>query len=665
MQYLSTILVLLLMAAAGQAQNSRTPQETSEQHNVRMAWWREARFGMFIHWGVYSIPARGEWYMSQEKVSVEKYEQYPPQFNPVGFDARAWVRLAKRAGMKYVVITSKHHDGFCMFDSKVSSYDIIDRTPFKRDPLKELAAACREEGIRLCFYHSILDWHHPDAKGASFPRYREEYLKPQLKELLTGYGPIGVLWFDGDWIPEWSEQEGKDLYRYVRSLQPGIIVNNRVGKGRNGMEGMNIDTDAAGDFGTPEQEIPANGIDGVDWESCMTMNDHWGYASADSNWKSAATLIRNLVDIASKGGNYLLNVGPTALGTIPGPSVERLEAIGRWMAANGEAIHGTKASPLATTPWGRCTEKKLASGATRLYLHVFEWPRDGNLAVSGLGTVPRQASMLGSGLRPLKMRANGDTVVLRLPSRPVDTVDAVVVLDFSDEPVTFLPPVVTCALPVFLDTTEVTMETRSPGLEIRYTLDGTQPSSGSPRFSGPLRIANSATVRARCFYHGNGVAAVTERTLTRAVPEPAVKISGTHPGLRYFYYEGSWDNLPDFDRLQAADSGMTGEIGLTMCKRDDNVGVRLTGFIDVPATGIFGFGLSSDDGSRLLVQGNVVVNNDGLHGAVEKLGVIALEKGLHPVDILYFNKTGEKELSVRFAQGLAPLAPIPGSLFVH
>jgi alpha-L-fucosidase len=241
----------------------------------------------------------------------------------------------------------------------------------------------------------------------------------------------------------------------------------------------------------------------------------------------------------------------------------------------------------------------------------------------------------------------------------------VVVLDFSSEPVTFMPPAVKCTLPLFLDTTSVTMETRSPGLEIRYTLDGTQPSSGSPRFTGPVRLATSALVRARCFYQGMGVGAITEKTVTRGVPVPAATVADPRPGLRYYYYEGTWDKLPDFSRLQPVDSGSTGEIGLAMCKRNDSVGVRMTGLIDVPASGIYGFALSSDDGSRLLLHGSTVVDNDGLHGSTEKRGAIALEKGLHPVDILYFNKTGGKELTIRFSKGTGPLEPVPAPLFVH
>jgi alpha-L-fucosidase len=332
------------------------------------------------------------------------------------------------------VITSKHHDGFCLWDSKVTQWDIMDATPFKRDILKELSVACKKQGVKLCFYHSIMDWHHPDAQGACYPnyndgsnpnfaRYVETYLKPQLAELVTNYGPLGVLWFDGEWIKDWTEPQGKDLYAYVRSLQPSIIVNNRVGKGRNGMEGLSKG-ESAGDFGTPEQQVPPEGLPGVDWETCMTMNDTWGYKSYDENWKSTEVLIRTLADVASKGGNFLLNVGPMPEGLIPAASEQRLQEMGKWMAVNGESIHGTTASVIGRPEWGRCTVK-----GNKLYLHVFNWPADGTLKVPAVQGQVEKAYLLADKKRTsVPVTAGTEGLTVSLASQAPDAIDSVVVL---------------------------------------------------------------------------------------------------------------------------------------------------------------------------------------------------------------------------------------------
>src|SRR5262245_49579500 len=307
-------------------------REYGASHDARMKWWREARFGMFIHWGVYSVPAGvwngtnvtrsgAEWIMNRGRIPVADYQKFPAQFNPVKFNADEWVKLAKDAGMKYIVITSKHHDGFAMYHSKADPFNIYDATPFKRDPLAELAAACKKEGIRLGFYYSqAQDWNHPGgaasgghwdpAQEGSMDDYIDRVAVPQVRELLTQYGDVAVLWWD---TPTGMNTERAEKLLPLLKLQPHIISNNRLDRSK-----------LTGDFETPEQKIPATGLPGKDWETCMTINGTWGYRSYDDKWKSNETLIRNLVDIASKGGNYLLNVGPTSEGVIPEPSVERL-----------------------------------------------------------------------------------------------------------------------------------------------------------------------------------------------------------------------------------------------------------------------------------------------------------------------------------------------------
>jgi alpha-L-fucosidase len=420
---------------------SATPGETPAQKSARLQWWRDARFGMFIHWGLYSVAAgewqgkasagAGEWLMNDLQIPVSQYAKIEPQFNPEKFDARAWVRLAKSAGMKYIVITTKHHDGFGLFRSSLTDW-CIKSTPFKREPLKELAQACQAEGIRLGFYHSIMDWHDPDylprkswndlANSApDFDRY-VAYLKGQLKELLIGYGPISVLWFDGQWENTWTYERGADLYNYVRGLQPNIIINNRVGTEQPLQPGQR----RFGDYKTPEQSIPPNGLGpDVDWETCMTMNNTWGFKKADNDWKSTQTLVRNLIDCASKGGNYLLNVGPTGEGLIPEASIERLKQIGQWMSKNGQSIYQTSAGPFKRSlGWGRCTAK-ISGKLTTLYIHVFDWPSDGELLLPGLRNSCQSAWLLADPEKkslPVETGENGLTLkVPKIASDPIST----------------------------------------------------------------------------------------------------------------------------------------------------------------------------------------------------------------------------------------------------
>jgi alpha-L-fucosidase len=444
------------LAAPAHAQRADTSRdylsEARAARDARMKWWRDARFGMFIHWGLYAVPAGtyqgrqingiGEWIMASANIPREEYEKFAPQFNPVRFNAREWVRIAKGAGMKYLVITSKHHDGFALWDSKVSDWDVVDSTPFKGDILKELSAECRRQGLKFCTYHSILDWHHPaqmpnprgkDPHNALASNAMKEgrkaeyvaYLKGQLKEIVDNYDPA-VLWFDGEWVEWWTEQDGKDLYRWLRAMRPNMVINNRIGKGRKGMEGLSKDASYAGDFGTPEQEIPRTGLPGVDWESCMTMNDTWGYKSFDQNWKSATDLIRKLVDITSKGGNFLLNVGPTAEGLIPAPSVERLAEMGRWTALYGESVYGAHASPFPNAiPWGR-----VSSRPGRLYLHVFDWPSDGRLVLTGLESPAGRAySLADRGRKPLPVAQSGSEVTITVPAAAPNPHASVIVLE--------------------------------------------------------------------------------------------------------------------------------------------------------------------------------------------------------------------------------------------
>jgi alpha-L-fucosidase len=441
-------LALLLgqpVAASSIIAQSAAP-ETTARRDARMAWWRAARFGMFIHWGAYAVPAGmyhgeripgiGEWIMSRAQIPIPEYEQFVHRFNPVKFDPDAWVRTAKNAGMKYIIITSKHHDGFAIFDSKISSYDIMDATPYRRDAIRALAAAAHRQGLRFGVYYSIMDWHHPDAQGANppvynsrtfhnphFDRYVETYMKPQLHELITQYPEIDVLWFDGEWIADWSDARGKEISDYLHALKPSLIINNRVGHTRQGLTGLNGQGQVGlGDFGTPEQRVPPEGLPGVDWESCMTMNDTWGFKSYDDDWKDSKTLVRTLIDIASKGGNFLLNVGPTAEGELPQPIVSRLGEMGAWMRDNAEAIYGTTLSPYGAPSWGRYTAKDRL-----IYAHIFDWPKDGKLPLTGIKDTPAEAYLLAD-RKPLAITRSADGIAVKLPAVPPSTIASVLVL---------------------------------------------------------------------------------------------------------------------------------------------------------------------------------------------------------------------------------------------
>jgi len=377
----------------------------------RLKWFRNARFGMFIHWGVYSLLGRGEWVMHHEKIPVKEYEKLSQQFNPTEFDAREWVALAKAAGQKYITFTTKHHDGFCMFDSKLTDYDSMD-TAAHRDFVRELVDACHEAGVRICFYYSLLDWHHPDYK-ADFPAY-VKYAKGQLRELCTNYGKIDGIWFDGGWEHSAQEWHADELHAMIRKLQPGILINDRAG--------------IPGDFSTPEQNVPVGPAPpDVTWESCITINRSWGYAAQDRQFKSVPELVRLLVDIVSKGGNLLLNVGPMPDGRIQPEFVERLQGVGRWLAVNGESIYGCGVGPFRNLRFGRCT----ARGST-LYLHVFDWPGR-RLKLEGLLNKVLSARLLATG-EAIRFRQTNDNVRFTVPQESPDPSDTVIAVQVEGTP---------------------------------------------------------------------------------------------------------------------------------------------------------------------------------------------------------------------------------------
>jgi alpha-L-fucosidase len=450
------LLITLLIIGSSLSGQKQLPKDE------RMAWWRDARFGMFIHWGVYAVPAGtwngrqiggiGEWIMNRGKIPVADYQAIAKEFNPVLYNPDEWVRMAKDAGMKYIVITSKHHDGFALFETRASRWNVVDATPYGKDLLKPLAEACRKYGIKLGFYYSqAQDWNNPGGAAArrltkegwanpdsvtidaytrehnghwdpaqekrSFTEYIDEVAFPQVRELLSNYGEIAVLWWD---TPTNMTEEAALKLQSLLELQPAIITNDRLKR-----------PDFPGDHKTPEQRIPnLSELDGQDWETCMTMNGTWGYKSYDHNFKSPQTLIRNLIDIASKGGNFLLNVGPTAEGEFPPESVEILSRIGEWMKVNGESIYGTKASPWGLFPWGRCTIKENSKG-TSLYLSVFDWPEDGKLIIPGFKNIVSSSRLLSTGSKVSTQKTSGGSLIIKLPETAPDPMATVIRVDIK------------------------------------------------------------------------------------------------------------------------------------------------------------------------------------------------------------------------------------------
>jgi alpha-L-fucosidase len=415
----------LLLALPAHAQEGYTP---SPKNLEARQWFQDAKFGLFIHWGVYSVLGDGEWVMNNRKLRVAEYERLPAQFNPTGFNAAEWVATAKAAGIKYITITSKHHDGFAMYDSKVSNWDIVDRTPYKRDVLKLLAEECRKQGMKLFFYHSHLDWHHPDyyprgrtgrdadrPERGDFNKYLD-YMDAQLTELLTGYGPIAGIWFDGWWDRKDADWRLDRTYGLIHKLQPAALIGSNHHRAPFPGE----------DFQMFEKDLPGqktsefNGesvIGKLPLETCETINSSWGWNISDRKWKSTQELIRYLVKAAGLNANFLLNVGPQPNGKLQPEQVERLREMGAWLKVNGESVYGTRGGPISPRPWGVTTRKDKT-----VYVHVFDWA-DPQLVIPSPGAVKSARALRGGA--PVKLQETAGGLLIDLPARdPHDTVIA-------------------------------------------------------------------------------------------------------------------------------------------------------------------------------------------------------------------------------------------------
>ncbi|HEY8965928.1 MAG TPA: alpha-L-fucosidase [Candidatus Methylacidiphilales bacterium] len=432
-----------------QAGNEASAPAPAAAPRRRTEWFTEARFGLFIHWGLYAIPSRGEWVRLLERYKDEDYRRYFDEFNPTAYDPREWARLAKAAGQKYVVMTAKHHDGFCLFDSKLTSFKST-LCPARRDLIREYVDAFRAEGLKIGFYYSLIDWDHPGypvdhmhprqddpaakAETRDFEAYLD-YFHGQVRELLTNYGKIDIIWFDFSYGTMSGETwRATKLIESIRRLHPDILVDNRLTCGH---EDPGRQETGFGDFTSPEQIVPAQGV--VDakgrpmtWEACITMNETWGYKRDDRNYKSPAQLVRMLVECVSKGGNLLLNIGPDAKGRIPEPSVERLEAVGKWMRDNGASIHGCGRASLPKPDWGCYTQR-----GNTLYAHIFEKPVCA-IPLIGLGGRVKRARLLADGSevdmkRPWNAGPNERDAFINFPGTALpDAIDTVVEIELAD-----------------------------------------------------------------------------------------------------------------------------------------------------------------------------------------------------------------------------------------
>jgi alpha-L-fucosidase len=448
-------------------------------------------------------------------------------------------------------------------------------------------------------------------------------------------------------------KERAEKFAPILARYPGLIVNNRLCPGMDG------------DLETPEQFIPATGFPGKNWESCMTMNTTWGYSSWDHNWKSAEVLVRNLIDIASKGGNYLINVGPTAEGLIPDASVGRLKEIGAWMKTNGEAIYGTSPSPFKRLDWGRCTIKKVG-GKNLVYLHIFDFPEDGILRIPGLSIQVDKAWPLKSKDQELKVEKAENYMNINVSGIEREKFATVIALETKDEVVVYNAPEISAEYSIFIDKASFSVNSDIPGCILRYTVDGSIPTNESAKADGTNMVMakSSFVVRSLCFLDGKPVSGVSEKKFDREEPIPATNVLKSKPGVNYEYYEGSWGQLPEFSTLKPLATGIVQNIDLAAKKRKSDYGMVFKGFIRIPETGVYQFVLTSNDGSKMIVSGKTL-SNDGLHGFEGKSMDIALARGLHPIEIQYFQAGGGDALKLEWKTGGNELSILDPASLVH
>ena len=655
---------------AGRMMNAPAPATAAD-----LSWWREARLGMFVHWGLYSvaagqwdgrdIPGWGEWLLNKIKVDPAVYAStLMPRFDPQRFDADAWVRAAKRAGMGSIVVTTKHHDGFLLWDSATTDRDLAG-TPFGkagRDPLRELADACARHGVRLGLYFSLMDWSDPDylprrewdtrpTDAASMARFVDR-MHAQVRELTDGrFGPIAILWGDGDWEHGAAEWRAQELIDAVRIAQPGILVNDRWS--------------VPGDYVTPENRIPDADLPTRPWETCMTMNGTWGHVVHDHRWKPSSELIRNAVDIVSKGGNFLLNVGPMGDGSFDAPTTERLDALAAWMDVHGGSIHGCGPVALPGPSWGRLTQG--ADGRT-IHAAVFELPPDRTLRIEGIASRPARVELMGAPGVAVDASVQGPVLTLTIAEGALDPIAPVVRMTWDGTPALIGTPELIAGDDLFLHETEVAFQPPAAGA-IHVTLDATVPTAASPRYTVPITIQRTTQVRAQAFVDGIAVGAPFDAIFRQASWIPGSDDVPPEPGVAWTIRPGRFERVPRQEPWPAAGLSrgtMTG-IGLPAGRPADGFALRLDGFVHCDHAGIHAFTLESDDGSTLEIDGQAIVDHDGLHGPTRVTGKAALDIGWHRITIRYIEADGGESLNLLWttpadAAGTAPHAIDPSLL---
>ncbi len=650
------------------------------------AWWREARFGMFVHWGLYSeagsvwnghfLPGWSEWMLNRKKIPPAEYHaELTPRFDPVDFDADVWVRTAKDAGMKYIVITTKHHEGFSLWPSAVTDQDIA-ATKFGkpktdggrgRDPIRELADACQRHGLKLGFYYSLLDWSNPDylprrewdtrpTAGADYARYAQ-FMRAQVKELLDGrYGKIAVLWGDGDWEHGAREHTSDEIVAMARALQPGILVNDRWAQ--------------SGDYATPENKIPDAGLDRP-WETCMTLNGSWGYARDDHDFKSAAVVLQNLADIVSKGGNYLLNIGPDGRGRIDPESLAVLASIGQWMHTHSSAIYGNGRALLSVPEWGRWTLALTSDGSAAINAHLFSAPKSGVLRLDGVIDDPTRVRVLGGEFESPTFRRKGPDLIVDLSPAAIEMIaksspHPVIAFDFASQPKILAAPTIVGDERLFVGSMIVRFFPPPLGATIHVTTDGSQPTAHTPAITpnaqGEYAIAidHTATVRARTSWQNNMSNGETTINFSRSELSPA-QTCGDRVGLDARVIVGEFETVPASTTFDSSKQSNTVEsVTIPRGVPADRFAVQLRGMIDAPSSGVYRFEIASDDGSELWIDGIRVIDHGGLHGATPKIGDVALAAGCHEIDVRMFESVGSESLTLRWRPpSITKFAQIP------